>query len=194
MLRTIATVASVCAGLVLVAACDMTSSTTSAPRSTVTVTRSVQTVTAPPVAPQENDRAPLVPVTTEPTGSDTTAQGQGGTPTLGKVWASSQQGYGEVRPATVFNGGDPTGLVENITWSSWGGSQATGTGTGSYEAPGQSVADSTQQQATIVAFNLGTCDGQLMYQAIEWYYPQHGETFHPDRYINICTGDYVGQG
>jgi hypothetical protein len=50
------------------------------------------------------------------------------------------RGFGEVRPATVFNGGDPTGLVTGITWSSWGGSTATGTGTSDYVGPGQYVA------------------------------------------------------
>src|SRR5215470_919703 len=32
-------------------------------------------------------------------------------PTLGQVWAPSQQGYGTVRPTKVFNGGDPTGMI-----------------------------------------------------------------------------------
>src|SRR5690242_5464978 len=45
-------------------------------------------------------------------------------PTLGTTWAPSQQGYGEVRPRVIFNGGDPTGLVQNISWTSWGGEQA----------------------------------------------------------------------
>ena len=103
------------------------------------------------------------------------------------------RGFGEVRPATVFNGGDPTGLVMGITWSSWGGSTAIGTGTSDYVGPNQLVATGTQEPVTIAAFNLGTCDGKLMYQAVEWYFPQHGQTFNPSQYENICTGTYVGQ-
>ena len=43
----------------------------------------------------------------------------------------------------------------------------------------------------MVAFHLGTCGGQLMYQAVEWYFPQHAQAFTPGRYENICTGSYV---
>jgi len=49
-------------------------------------------------------------------------------PRLGRKWGPSQSGYGQVRPSKVFNGGDPTGLVERIHWSGWGRSRATGRG------------------------------------------------------------------
>jgi hypothetical protein len=112
---------------------------------------------------------------------------------LGRVWAPSQRGYGTVRPPTVDNGGDPTGLVTEVQWQSWGGPQATGQGTTTYVSGGQGVANGTQERATVVAFNLGMCQGNLAYQAVEWYFPQHGQTFNPNQYINICTGSYVGQ-
>lgn len=101
------------------------------------------------------------------------------------------QGFGEVKPATIFNGGDPTGLVTGITWKSWGGPTATGTGTTDYVGPSQSVAAGTRETATVVAFRLGTCDGKLMYRAVEWYFPQHGQAFQPRHYQNICAGTYV---
>ena len=44
----------------------------------------------------------------------------------------------------------------------------------------------------MVAFNLGPCRGVSAYTAIELYYPQHGQTFDPKNYINICNGQYVG--
>jgi len=100
-------------------------------------------------------------------------------------------GFGLVRPARIFNGGDPTGLVTGITWGSWGGASATGTGTSEYEAPGQSVAAGREEPAKVVAFDLGTCDGKLMYQAVEWYFPQHGQSFRPGQYENVCAGRYV---
>jgi len=59
-----------------------------------------------------------------------------------------------------------------------------------YVGPNKSVATGTQESVTIVAFNLGTCDGKFMHQAVEWFFPQHGETFDPNQYENICTGSY----
>ena len=32
---------------------------------------------------------------------------------------------------------------------------------------------------------------QRAYDAITWYYPQHGDHFDPREYINACTGRYV---
>ena len=113
-------------------------------------------------------------------------------PTLGRAWSPSVRGYGTVQPVRVFNGGDPTGDIWDITWSSWGGAQATGRGLSYGIPPGATtVAESIKQPATIVAYNLGTCNGQLMYQAAKWYFPGNGETFDPAGHYNICTGDYV---
>jgi len=116
-------------------------------------------------------------------------------PTLGQLAGvfANGTGFGQIRPAEVYNGGDPTGLVNKITWQSWGGATATGTGTSTYVSANQPVAAGTPQSVTIVAFQLGTCGGKLMYQAVEWYFPQHGQAFNPNQYENICTGTYVGQ-
>ena len=38
------------------------------------------------------------------------------------------EGWGAARPARIFNGGDPSGLVTHIRWSSWGAASATGYG------------------------------------------------------------------
>ncbi len=113
-------------------------------------------------------------------------------PTLGGAWNPSVRGYGTVQPTRVFNGGDPTGDIWDITWSSWGGKQAIGRGLSYAIPPGAvSVAQSIKEPATIVAYNLGTCNGQLMYQAAKWYFPGDGETFNPAGHYNICTGDYI---
>jgi len=114
-------------------------------------------------------------------------------PTLGIIWSAYQQGYGVVQPTTINNGGDPTGIVTNVTWQSWGGSRATGQGTSTYVAPNETTSQGTQAQATIVAFNLSTCHGQSAYTAIEWYFPQYGGSFNPNQYRNICTGNAVGE-
>jgi hypothetical protein len=114
-------------------------------------------------------------------------------PTLGHAAGifARGAGFGQVRPYKIFNGGDPTGLVTRIAWSSWGGATATGTGTGVYVAPGQSVAQGRQQRVTVVAFRLGSCHGTRMYRAVEWYFPQHGQSFSARRYEDICAGSYV---
>jgi hypothetical protein len=120
---------------------------------------------------------------------------QAAVPVLGQrgIFDYNSRGFGEVRPATVFNGGDPTGLVMHITWSSWGGSTAIGAGDSDYVGPNQSVATGTQEKVRIVAFDLGTCRGKLMYRAVEWYFPQHSQNFNPSQYEDICTGNYVGE-
>lgn len=114
-------------------------------------------------------------------------------PTLGQAIGifAHGAGFGQVRPSEIFNGGDPTGLVTHIIWESWGGTDAVGTGQSDYVGPNQSVASGTQESATIIAFRLGMCDGKHMYRAVEWYFPQHGQTFNSHQYENICAGTYV---
>jgi hypothetical protein len=122
-----------------------------------------------------------------------TASTQAAVPTLGRVAGVFAQGagFGQVRPAKIFNGGDPTGLVTHIAWTSWGGSRAVGTGTSDYVGPNQTVATGSEQRATVVAFSLGSCHGKRMYRAVEWYFPQHGQSFSASHYQDICNGSYV---
>lgn len=112
-------------------------------------------------------------------------------PTLGQVWASSQQGYGSVRPARISNGGDPTGTIWDVTWSSWGGAQAIGHGTSYWTPLDGTTADSLARPATIVAYQLGMCHGTLMYRAAKWYFPGEGESFEPAGHYDICDGGYL---
>jgi hypothetical protein len=111
--------------------------------------------------------------------STTTTAGAGGgvAPTLGVAGAfgANGVGFGAVRPTEISLGGDPTGILTGISWQSWGGAQATGTGTSTYVAPGQSVAQGTQESATVVASGLGTCKGAPAYQQVVWYFPQNGQ-------------------
>lgn len=119
-----------------------------------------------------------------------------GSPVLGAIWGPYVEGFGGFRPIRVFFGGDPTGLVDNITWDEWGGDTATGTGTAAYMGPDTpTVADSTLEPATIVAFNLGRCPGSETesYTSVTWYFPTKGEQFDPTVFTDACTGDYVDQ-
>ena len=94
-------------------------------------------------------------------------------PTLGtKGPPTTGQGWGEVRPSVIYNGGDPTGLVKRIAWSTWGGARAVGHGLGFYIAPdAPDIAHGSFASATVVAFDLGRCDDKAAYLAVEWYFP-----------------------
>jgi hypothetical protein len=115
-------------------------------------------------------------------------------PVVGTSWAKGVQGYGQVEPQTISNNGDPTSLVTHITWSSWGGGTAYGTGISTWVPPGQPTVNGVQEPVTVVVFNLGTCAGKPGYNAVDWYFPQHGQQFSSDRYFNACTGQRVGTG
>jgi hypothetical protein len=104
-----------------------------------------------------------------------------------------QEGFGQVRPATVSRGGDPTSLISAIHWRSWGGARAVGSGRSTYVWPGTIVADNPPVGATIVAFQLGTCHGRPSYNAVAWYFPQYGQSFDPDDYIPTCPGAAPGR-
>ncbi len=175
--------------LAAVTGCSSGSPAPAASRSPAATTPATQAATTAP-------SATATPVTTpSPTPTAAAPSAPAATATLGQLAGDFAQGtgFGQVKPAKIFNGGDPTGLVTHVVWSSWGGAHATATGTSDYVGPNQSVAQGTEEAATVVAFNLGTCDGKLMYQAVEWYFPQHGQSFNPSVYENICTGTYVGQ-
>jgi hypothetical protein len=172
------------AGLaVLAAGCSSAAPPAASSSPSPTATPSATTVSQPTVSPG----TATVPASASPSPSPAV-------PTLGQLAGdfAHGQGFGQVKPTKIFNGGDPTGLVTNVAWSSWGGTQATATGTAEYVGPNQSVAQGTEESATVVAFDLGSCDGKYMYQAIEWYFPQHNQAFNPSTYENICTGSYVG--
>ncbi len=127
--------------------------------------------------------APLPPTTTTTATTTPTRQ-----PTLGSSTATKCQGCGQVEPSQINMEGDPTSVVSDVKWESWGSSQAMGLGTGWYVAPNQDTAQGRYQPVTVVAFNLGNCGSTYGYQAVTWYFPQHGEMFNSNRYYNTCTG------
>ncbi len=149
------------------------------------------TTSQPPVPTRPSTTAATTPTTT-PTPPTTSAQTTPA-PTLGRptgIFQTGGVGFGEVEPTEVFNGGDPTGDVTDITWSSWGGPEAVGTGVSDYVAADQIVADGRPEPVRIVAFDLGTCNGGYMYSAVEWYFPQHGQTFRAGSFEDVCIGQY----
>ena len=125
----------------------------------------------------------------------TTTTAAGPAPTLGiaSAWTRvgpSVVGFGQVRPAEISLGGDPTGVLSGIIWQSWGGATATGTGTSTYVPPGATTAQGSQQHATVEAFDLGTCGGVPAYLEVKWYFPQEGEslTTGANAVIHACSG------
>ena len=117
------------------------------------------------------------------------AAGAAPEPILAGPWAPGQEGYGHVRPSTIFNGGDPTGLVKGIEWLTWGGSRAVGVGTAFYVSPNQITAEARLAAAVVVLFRLGTCRGRRAYNAAQWYFPEYGGHFDAhERGYKLCTG------
>ncbi|MGB8651005.1 MAG: hypothetical protein WCD35_10130 [Mycobacteriales bacterium] len=111
---------------------------------------------------------------------------------LGRPWAgpAAQEGLGVVKPNHVNFGGDPTGDFARLSWETWGGSTATGTGYTIYIPPGSAYLRGRTEKGKIVAFDLGTCHEVQAYRAMTFYFPQHHETFNPDpaQADNICDG------
>jgi hypothetical protein len=99
------------------------------------------------------------------------------TPILIGGGAPSSEGFGKVKPAKIFLGGDPTGLVCAIHWTSWGGEFAIGTGTGFYVGPNQITAAGHQAPAVVVLYHLATWNGRPAYTKYRWYFPQGGSTY-----------------
>ena len=101
-------------------------------------------------------------------------------------------GFGEVAPDSFSEG--PTAEsphVDSISWSNWGAPQAMGQGQ-AIDGTGQSgpISSWPVETATVVAFDLGTCDGSTSaYQEVTYYFPQDGETFDPTKSTNACTGE-----
>lgn len=112
-------------------------------------------------------------------------------PTLGLAgWAPGTRGYGASKPNVIDNNGDPTGTVTGVTWRSWGGATASGSGTGYWPGDGP-VVDAVKAGAEIRAYDLTTCDGHPAYRKVVWWFPSKGETFestqHQEPY-DICYG------
>jgi hypothetical protein len=175
------------AGITALGGCSAPPGPAAAPTATVTVTAAT-----PAAQPSATATVPAAAAATAQASQAPAAAA----PLLGRLAGvfAHGQGFGQVAPARIFNGGDPTGLVTGISWQHWGSPHATGTGTSEYVGAGQSVATGTPQPVTVVAFNLGTCGGTLMYRAVEWYFPQHGQAFSATHYEDICTGGYVPAG
>jgi hypothetical protein len=95
-------------------------------------------------------------------------------------------GWGTVRPSEIWNGGNLSSLVKDITWSTWSGSKAIGHGVGVY-IPHANVSNKGYAEvAVVVAFDLGNCQGHMAYRALDVYFPTEGEKLVPSQGLQIC--------
>jgi len=99
---------------------------------------------------------------------------------------SGAMGWGQVEPATIDNGGDPTGRAWDVVWQGWGTTRAIGKGYGYWQAPGVDVVHAVPARVELVAFSLVKCSGHLSYSKIEWLYPEHGQRFELNDAEAIC--------
>jgi hypothetical protein len=79
-------------------------------------------------------------------------------PVLGseKFAGSNGAGWGHAHPKRIFNGGDPSGLVKDITWKHWGAKHSYGLGkTFAFKPNGGYYAKPVKIE--LRAENLGTC-------------------------------------
>jgi hypothetical protein len=72
------------------------------------------------------------------------------------------EGWGTARPVRIYNGGDPSGLVKEIQWTSWGGRVAIGYGLGWIFKPAGGYY-SRPVLVELRAQNIGRCGSQGAY-------------------------------
>jgi hypothetical protein len=92
------------------------------------------------------------------------------------------KGFGEVKPQTIFYGGDPTGLVCDIHWYRWGDSIARGVGVALFVGHNESVAQGHSAKVNVVASQLGTWKGRPAYNRLKWFFTNDGR----DRRGPLC--------
>jgi len=101
-------------------------------------------------------------------------------------------GIGQVQPSHIDFGGTADSTLIDVSWSSWGGTQATGIGTW---CPGGQECGTVK----VVAFKPGECRGAVVYQALEWYLtqsqidPGYAHSFDQHSYRDVCTETWVGE-
>ncbi len=107
------------------------------------------------------------------------------TPTLGSHLGGPTKGFGRIRPKSVSLGGDPTGTVTKLRWSSWGKSVAVGSGSGFYVPPGEPTAGAVKATVRLKASSLGICKGQRAYKRLSFRFSYKGKS-HSGASYGIC--------
>jgi hypothetical protein len=79
-------------------------------------------------------------------------------------------GWGTYKPREIFNGGDPSGMIQAISWSTWGKAQTYGFGNAFiFRAPPLGGYYPHAVRVELLASDLGRCTprGPLAYQRLQ---------------------------
>jgi hypothetical protein len=107
-------------------------------------------------------------------------------PILGLDVAWPYRGFAQIEPRYITWGGDGTSIIHDVHWTTWGGEQAVGRGVAEYVGPNGSPATGHDEPATVVASDLGRCQGHVVYRELEWYFPQHHEQLRQKYQWHTC--------
>lgn len=90
-----------------------------------------------------------------------------------KTFVNGGEGWGTSRPSKIYNGGDPSGLVSHIHWTTWGGPIAVGKGLHSIFKPNGGYYNQLVP-ITLRASHVGTCSngGPRAYLKLETREPE----------------------
>jgi hypothetical protein len=88
-----------------------------------------------------------------------------------KAFAPNGTGWGTSKPMEIFNGGDPSGLITEVHWSSWGGAEAIGSGRNPIFKP-QGGYYRNPVSIKLKASGLGRCGGQPAYTRLSFREPK----------------------
>jgi hypothetical protein len=89
-----------------------------------------------------------------------------------KAFAPNGEGWGTERPVTIYNGGDPSGLVTDIRWLTWGGDTAIGWGKNAIFRP-RGGYYRRPVAIKLRAARIGRCDGHRAYTRLSYREPSH---------------------
>lgn len=100
----------------------------------------------------------------------------------------SLPGLGEVRPQEFYLSTHHTMVVTKITWTSWGGDIARGTGIAGnidHLPPGEPLANIPAEKAYVTAWK-GQCNGRPAYATVAWNFTSFAENGNGAPVHDLC--------
>jgi hypothetical protein len=88
----------------------------------------------------------------------------------GKAFAPKGEGWGTEQPRTIFNGGDPSGLITGVRWITWGGESAVGWGKNAIFKP-RGGYYRRPVAIKLKASRIGSCAGRRAYTRLSFREP-----------------------
>jgi hypothetical protein len=100
------------------------------------------------------------------------AAGKSGVVLGSMAFAPNGWGWGTSKPKSIFNGGDPSGMVTHIHWRSWGGPTAIGFGRNPIFKP-KGGYYGRLAKIELRAEDIGSCKGRAAYRQLSVRVPSH---------------------